>query len=104
MTKEEHVQHLFDVSCSNKDKRNFDNVGIAYPADDHGSVVISIMGSVASCDNESPLQDDINSISNTDTYDNPDWENLNRTERERNIVNTVKKLGNMKENTRAHSS
>jgi hypothetical protein len=62
--------------------------------DDIASVVSSTMGSVASCDNDSPVDDDIDN--NADAYDNPDSDNLIETERETNNVSTLKKLGNIK--------
>jgi hypothetical protein len=93
---EAYTQHLFDVLCSNKGERDFDNVEISNPDDNRGSVVSSTMDSVASCDNNSPLQDDINNIANADAYNNPDWENLNKPKLESNIANTLKKLENSK--------
>ena len=51
------------------------------------------MGSVGSCDNDPLVDDDIDD--NADVYDNPDWDNLNETERETNISGTLKKLGNI---------
>ena len=67
-------------------------------------VVSSTIGSVASCDNDSPLQDNIGEIDDRDVYNNPDWEHLNETERTSNITNTLKQLGNIKKKIRAHSS
>ena len=49
------------------------------------------MGSVASCNEDSPVDGDVGN------YDNisPDWETLNDNERESNISNILKKLGNI---------
>jgi hypothetical protein len=84
--------------CSNEGERDFDAVEVANLDDDRGSVVSSTMSSVLSCDN-SHLQDDTDGIADVDSYDNPDWENLNETKHKSNIANTLKKLGNTKKKT-----
>jgi hypothetical protein len=95
VTEETHVQSLFDVLCSYEGERDFDKFEVVnLDDDDIASVVSSTMGSVASCDNDSPVDDDIDN--NADAYDNPDSDNLIETERETNNVSTLKKLGNIK--------
>ena len=91
-----HVQHLFDVLCSTESDRDYEEVEISNPDDDRGSVVSSMMGSVASGNCDSPVLDDIGDGDNRDAYDNPDWENLNETEHESNIANTLKQLWNIR--------
>ena len=49
------------------------------------------MGSVASGNKDFPVDDDVGDCDDV----SPDWENLNDNERESNISNTLKKLGNI---------
>ena len=90
-TEEEHVLHLFDVMCSNEEARDFDDVEVASPDDDCASVVSSTMGSIATCNDDSPVDDDVGDGDDVA----PDWEALDVNERESNITNTLKKLGNI---------
>ena len=90
-TEDEHVLHLFDVMCSNEEARDFDDVGVGSPDDDCTSVVSSTMGSIASCNDDSPVDNDIGNCDDVA----PDWETLNVNKRESNITNTLKKLGNI---------
>ena len=99
MIEDTHLQYLFGVLCRTEGKRDYEEVEISSPDDDRGSVISSKMGSASAGDRESPVLDDIGDVDNGDTYNSPDWENLNETKRESNIANTLKQLGNIKKKT-----
>ena len=70
--------------------RDFDKVEVGNPYADGAPVVSRKIGSVVSCNNESPLDDDISDNTDIDVYNN--------------IANTLKKLANIKKKPRAHLS
>ena len=96
MIEDPHIQHLFDVLCSAEGERDYGEVKIVSLDNNRGSVISSMMGSLSSGDHNSPVLDDVGDVDNRDTYDKPDWETLNETERESNIANTLKQLRNIK--------
>ena len=82
---------FFDVLCSNEEAREFDDVETGSPDDDFASIISSTMGSVASGNEDSLVDNDVGDCDDV----SPDWETLNDNERKSNISNTLKKLGNI---------
>ena len=78
--------------CSNGEEQEFDNVEVGTPNDDCASVARSTMGSVVSCNDECPVDDNVGKGDDAP----PDWENLNDKKCEWTISNMLRNLTNIK--------